>query len=292
MNDPGQFGFSRRSLLRLAAALPVAGGAALLKASEPDIKVPSFNNLTDQEEIAFGQKIAAEMDAALPLLHVGLLEEYVNDMVGKLGRASKRPNMDFKAKVINTMDVNAYSILGGHMYVYRGLLHYVNNEAELAAVLAHEVGHVVGHHSANKVMLQVKAKQLYEAVKNNVLLQNQVIRQVIQKLGGPLALLALLKYERDQEFEADLFGFYEAFRCKWDPNGFVSFFERIRQATGDPDLMKSLKSDHPPAGERAARIRQEMTTVSMPGKMTTESLRFKAMKLSLNALPPPVKKHG
>ena len=55
MYDPGQIGISRRSLLRLAAALPVAGGAALLQASEPEIRVPKFNDLTDQEEIEFGR---------------------------------------------------------------------------------------------------------------------------------------------------------------------------------------------------------------------------------------------
>src|SRR5260370_965362 len=178
MNDPRQFGLSRRSLLRIAATLPVAGGAALLRASEPDIKVPSYNDLTDQEEIEFGRKVGAEIESKVPILNVGPLEEYVNEIVIKLGRASKRPNMDYKAKVINTMQINAFSILGGHMYVYRGLLQFAQNEAELAAVLGHEVGHVAGHHSATKLATQVQAKKLWEQVKHNVLLQNPVIKQI------------------------------------------------------------------------------------------------------------------
>jgi predicted Zn-dependent protease len=294
MNDPGQTGLSRRSLLRLAAALPVASGAALLRASEPNISVPSFNDLTDQEEIEFGRKVGAEIESKVPLLTVGPLDEYVNDLVVKLGRASKRPNMDYKAKVINTMQINAFSILGGHMYVYRGLLQFAQNEAELACVLAHEVGHVVGHHSANKLAAQIRAKQLWEQVKHNVLLQNPVIKQIVEKLGGPLAILAMLRYEREQEFQADLFGFYEAFRCKWDPNGFVTIFDRLRQVTGgDPDLVKTIKSDHPPLGERIARLQNEMKSVSMPGKMNTDSLKFKAMKFALSKViappQPPVK---
>ena len=290
MIDQGQIGISRRSLLRLAAALPVAGGAALLQASEPEIRVPKFNDLTDQEEIEFGRKAAAELDRSLPTLNVGPLQDYCNGMVAKLGRASKRPNMEYKAKVINTMEVNAFSILGGHMYVYRGLLNFAQNEAELAGVLAHEVGHVVGHHSATRMAGQLQAKKLWEQVKHNVLLQNPVIQQIIQKIGGPLALLAMLKYERDQEFEADMFGFYELVRTGWDPNGIIHLFERLRDATGgDPEFMKKIQQDHPPLGERVARFRKEMSSVQMPAKMTTDSMSFKAMKLALKVLPAPAK---
>jgi predicted Zn-dependent protease len=289
MNNQGQIAFSRRSLLRLAAALPLAGGASLLQASEPDINVPKFNDLTDQEEIEFGRKASAELDRNLPLLNSALLEKYCNDMTAKLGSKSKRPNMEYKAKVINTMEVNAFSILGGHMYVYRGLLTFAQNEAELAGVLAHEVGHVVGHHSATRLAGQLRAKQLWEQVKHNVLLQNPVIQQIIQKIGGPLALLAMLKYERDQEFQADMFGFYELLRAGWDPNGIIHLFERLRDATGgDPEFMKQIQQDHPPLGERVARFRKEMSSVQMPPKLTTDSISFKLMKQGLKVLPPPV----
>ena len=283
--------FSRRAFLRLSAAFPFAGGAALLQAKEPQIIIPSYNTLTDEEEIAFGRKVAAEFDAKLPLLGNRFLDEYVNGMVAKLGRASQRPNMDYQAKVINTADVNAFSILGGHMYVYRGLLQFIQSEAELAAVLGHEIGHVAGHHSANKIMFNVRAKQLYEVVKKNVLLQNQVIRQVIEKLGGPLAILAMMKYQRDYEFQADMLGFYEVLRCNWNPDGFTEFFDKIAKMTGDSDALRKLLSDHPEPVDRAARIRQEMAAIRLPARMTETSLSFKTMKLGLSALPPlPAKK--
>lgn len=281
----GHPAISRRALLRLAAALPLTGAASLLKASEPKVTVPSFNTLSDEEEISFGRKVAAQFDAKLPLLGIRTLDQYVNSLVAKLGRNSQRPNMDYQAKVINTAEINAFSILGGHMYVYRGLLQFVQSEAELAAVMGHEVGHVVGHHSANKIMLNVRARQLYEIVKKNVLLQNDVIRQVIEKLGGPLAILAMMKYEREAEFQADMLGFYETVRCGWNPDGFVEFFDKIGKMTGNPDMLRKLLSDHPPPAERASRIRQEMSTSGLPAHMTESTLTFKAMKLRLAALP-------
>ncbi len=280
---------SRRELLRLAAALPIAGGAAMLQASEPRVTVPVYNKLSDEEEIEFGRKVAAQMDRSprLPLLGFGPIDGYVNNMVQRLGRASQRPNMDYVAKVVNTPSVNAKSILGGHTYVYRGLLQFVQSESELAAVLAHEVGHVAGHHSANNIMIEVRAKQLYEIVKKNVRLQNNVIAQVIEKLGGPLAVLALMHYQRDEEFQADLLGFYEMIRCDWDPRGMVRLFEDFHKLEGQPTFMKAVFSDHPPSAERAARIRSEMATAPLPARMVNDSLAFKAMKAALALLPAP-----
>jgi len=289
MTGVSQSAISRRALLRLAGALPLTAASAMLRASEPRVFVPPYNTLTDEEEIAFGRKVAAQLDASMPLLRVGLIDDYVNNMVIKLGRASHRPNMDYVAKVVNTPVINAKSILGGHTYVYRGLLAFVQNEAELASVLGHEVGHVVGHHSANNVMFEVRAHQLYDLVKNNVLLQNNIIQQVIQRLGGPLAVLALLKYQRNEEFEADMLGMYEMVRCSWNPNGMVHLFEHFTRLEGQPDFIKALLSNHPPAAERAARIRSEIQTVSLPARMTEDSLSFKAMKLALAALPAPPK---
>jgi len=288
MIGPGHSSISRRALLRLAAAIPAAG-AAMIQAREPRVTVPSYNTLSDEEEVAFGLKVAVQMESGMPLLRVGLLEDYVNTMVTKLGRASQRPNMDYSAKVVNTPVINAKSILGGHTYVYRGLLQFVQSESELASVLAHEVGHVAGHHSANNIMIEVRAKQLYEVVKKNVRLENNVIAQVIQKLGGPLAVLALMRYQRGEEFQADMLGFYEMVRCNWDPNGMVFLFEHLRKLEGQPDVIKAILSDHPPAGERAARIRDEMQTVRMPPNMVDDTLSFRAMKAALAVLPPPPK---
>lgn len=292
MIRPANPTISRRSLLRLAAALPLAGGFAALEAAEPRITVPPYNTLTDQEEIAFGRKVAVMMEKQMPMLNIGLIDDYVDNMVKKLGRASQRPNMDYSAKVVNTRVVNAKSILGGHTYVYRGLLQFIDSEAELAAVLGHEVGHVVGHHSADNIMLQVQARKLYELVKNNVLLQNNIIQQVIEKLGGPLAVLAMMRYQRSQEFEADMLGFYEMLRCNWDPNMMVHLFQHLETLEGKPTFMKAVLSDHPPSGERAARIRAEMQTVRIPSRVVDNSFEFRAMKLALSALPPPPKEES
>jgi predicted Zn-dependent protease len=286
MHAPLTTGFSRRSLLKLTAALPIAGAASLLEAREPDIKILPFNKFTDQDEITFGDEWAANHDSHLNLINVGILTDYVTNLVGKLARVSKRPNLPYKAKVVNSAIINAYSFAGGHIWVNRGLLENITNEADLAAVVGHEVGHVVGHHSANEVAAILQAQGLWDKLKKNGVLQNDVVRDLIQKLA-PLLQIARMKYSRDNEFDADMFGFYEVLRANYDPNGFVRVMELLGRISGDPgSIWQRLNASHPPPAERLARIRQEAAGVQMPAHPTTDSLSFKAMKLGLKALPP------
>jgi len=278
--------FSRRSLLKLAAALPVASGAALLNAAEPQPKILPFNKFTDQEEIAYGDQWAANYNNHVSIINVKILTDYINSLVGKLSKVSMRPNMPYRALVVNSAVVNAYSFMGGHVWVNRGLLENITNEADLAAVVGHEIGHVVGHHSANLVAAIIEAQGLWNKLKQSGATQNAQVQAIIQQLA-PLIKIAQMKYSRDNEFEADMHGFYEVLRSNYDPNGFIRVFELLQKISGDPgSVWQRLQASHPPAADRLARVRQEMTQVQMPSHPTTDSLSFKAMKLALRALPP------
>jgi len=278
--------FSRRSLLKLAAALPAAGGAAILNAAEPEIKILPFNKFTDQEEIAYGDQWAANYNQRVQVINVKPLTEYVTNLVGKLAKVSKRPNLPYKALVVNSAVINAYSFMGGHVWINRGLLENITNEADMAAVVGHEVGHVVGHHSANLVAAIIQAQGLWDKLKQNSSAQSQAAQELIKKLV-PLIQIARMAYSRDNEYDADMFGFYEQIRANYDPNGFVRVFELLQRISGDPgNIWQRLQASHPPAADRLARIRKEMASVQMPAHPSTDSLAFKAMKLALRALPP------
>lgn len=273
---------SRRAFFGLAAA-------AAVHAAEPRVSVPSYNTLTDAEEIALGRKFAGQLEKDMPILQIGALDNYVNGIVTELGRKSRRPNLRYVAKVVNTTDVNAVSLAGGHIFVFRGLLETARNESELVGVLAHEVGHVVGRHSANQLMLNFRARQVYEIVKKNIELQNKVIEQIIEKFGGAAVMLAMLKYDREQEFEADLFGFYNMIRAGWDSSGMISFFRRSNLVSAESNWLEDALSTHPNPGERARRLQAEAATLRMPSDLNEDSVSFRAMKVGLRLLPAPVK---
>ena len=277
---------SRRDCLRLAAF----AGPALLQAAEPKVTTPSFNTLSEQEEIALGRKFAAQYENKVEMLRNPAIDQYMTDIVKKLGNASQKPAWPYRVKVINSSEVNASAVPGGALFVQRGLLEFVEDENEMVGALAHEVGHVVARHTTNQLMAAFLARNLYERVKKNLMLENTIVEQIIEALGGPIVLLAQLKYSRENESEADLLGFYEMYRAGWHPNGLLKFFTRLQQIEGKRNAVDVMLSDHPATTDRARILRQELGAVRITAPLREQTIQFKALKTALSLIPPAPKK--
>lgn len=278
----------RREFIKLTSMLGAACvlSPELLLAVEPQVKNMPYNTLTEQEEIALGRKFSAEYEKKVEIIDNPLIDAYLNNIVRKLGDASQRPQWPYQVKVVNTSAVNASAIPGGFLYIQRGLLQWVGDENEMVGAMAHEVGHVVARHTTNQLVLSFIAQNLYEKVKKNILLDNQVISQVIEALGGPVVLLAQLKYSRDNESEADMLGFYEMLRAGWNPVGLMRFFTRLEQQEGDTNALQVMLSDHPASADRAAAIRHELTTVKVTAPAVEQTLQFRGMQTMLQLMAP------
>jgi beta-barrel assembly-enhancing protease len=282
--------FSRRAMLGMlgTGAGWIAAGA--LRAAEPHITVPPYNNLSDEEEIALGQKFAAKLESEVQIVYNPIVDRYLNGIVQNLAKVSQRPNLPYRVKLVNTMTINASSIPGGNIYLYRGLVHIMESEDEMVAALSHEVGHIVGRHVTNRLLLSFQARKVYEAVRQNLFKNNQVVGQIIDRLGGAVAMLALLHFGREDEYQADMLGFYEMLRAHYQPKGFLKFFaqvEELERKSGshpNPYLV-----DHPPTHDRYERIEHELTQVQVPARTHEDSLEFHAFRAALNLLPAPPK---
>lgn len=284
---------SRRNLLQAAGRTGMGMAALcctakLLISAEPKIVVPPYNTLSDAQEVELGKVFSGELEKKVQLIDIGPITSYLNEMVEQLARSSQRPNLQYPVKVVDTAQINAVSLPGGFIYVYRGLIEFVKDESELVGVLSHEVGHVVGHHAANAFCLNFTAKRLYDDVQRNLGLDNTVVAAIIERLGGPLAILAQLHYGRAQEFEADLLGVYQMHRAGWNPAGMLHFFTTL-QAYEKPSLIGQFLSTHPPSSERATRVRNEIQQMPELTNLTDNSLKFVLMKGALQILPPPPK---
>jgi predicted Zn-dependent protease len=270
------------SLLLLAALVSMP-----LRADEPTPSRAFYNTFNDEEEIAMGRKAAEETDKQLPILNEPLLTVYLSSLGQKVARASRRPQIQYSFKIVNTDAVNAFSLPGGFIYVNRGLLGFTLNESELAGVLAHEIGHVVAYHSMNDVARRWLVDQgMYQLQKAGILTDQQMVDS-LQRLGGPMLLFVNRKFNREEESEADMLGMYNATRAGYDPQGLVSFLARLSQFTGNPSLVEGLLMNHPLPGERVKALRAELREHPAPRGLTKDSLGFKASKLQVNALPPP-----
>ncbi len=267
-------------LLLVLASLP-------LRAEEPTPSKAVYNTFNDEEEMAMGRKAAEETDKQMVLLDSTLLTAYLNHLGQKVAQASRRPQLQYNFKIVNTQTVNAFSLPGGFVYVHRGLLDFATNESELAGVLAHEVGHIVAYHSMNDVARRYWIDQGMYQLKKAGMLDNQQMVDMLQKYGGPMLLFVDRKFSREEESEADMLGMYNAIRAGYDPQGLISFLDRLSNFTGNPTLVESLLMNHPLPGERVTALRAELKQHPAPPGLEKDSLEFRAAKVALKALPPP-----
>jgi predicted Zn-dependent protease len=273
-----------------AAAFVLAPGWRGLLAEEPHIHISPLNLLTDEDEIALGRQFATVFEQEEAVVNNTLTDRYLGKMLSALTAQSQRPNLPYSIKLINSHVPNALSMPGGFLYVNRGLIELVASEDELAAVLSHEIGHVVGRHVVNQLLLFFAAQHLLKPVLDNLNEQNGVIDKIIVKFGGAAVMLAKLHFNRKDEAEADLLGFYGMLRAGWDPNGFLKLFaqmdalEKSSGGTSNPFL-----SDHPPTPEREEAIRCELKLVSVPAGAVSNSVKFQVFKSAMQLLPEPPK---
>jgi predicted Zn-dependent protease len=191
------------------------------------------------------------------------LAAYVTRIGKKLAATSEMPNLDFRFTVLNTPDVNAFALPGGYVYVTRGLIALAENEAELAGVIAHEIGHVTARHSAERYS---------RAVATNIgatLLGILADSRAVADIASQGANLYLKGYSRDQEFQADMLGVRYLSRAGYDTGAMASFLSKMGQASRlqaemagsnrDPDGV-DLLATHP---RTVDRVRQALAAASV-----------------------------
>jgi predicted Zn-dependent protease len=216
-----------------------------------------------EHEIAIGKQAAQEVERSAKLITDPVVTEYVNRVGQNLVRNSDA-KVPFTIKVIDSDEINAFALPGGFFYVNSGLILAADEEAELAGVMGHEIGHVAARHYTRSVT-------------KGTILQWATIPLILLGPGGwggyglyqglNLAIpMGFLKFSRDQEREADYLGLQYMYKAGYDPNAFVSFFEKLQaQERRRPGSIPKIFSDHPPTPERVQKAQEEIQTI-LPAK--------------------------
>jgi predicted Zn-dependent protease len=227
--------------------------ASPLLAAEPKGTRPFYNRFTDDDEVRIGGSAAPDIEKRLPILHDLLLETYLDGIGHKLGEASQHPGFEFHFEIVDSPEINAFSISGGYIYVNRGLLSFVESEDELAGALGHEIGHVVAYHGTNDISRRALVAKAIEQGKKIRALDSQQAQDLLNRYGGPLALFAGRKFTRDEESQADLLAIYDCLRAGWNPNGLVAMLTRFGRYSGSPTLIEAIMQTHPSPQARSGR---------------------------------------
>ncbi len=250
----------------LALTLASAGGLAACTAAQRRTASTAAADalISDQQEAQLGAQVKQELEQKEKIKYVQDAEvvRYVNEVSTKVLRPANkaRPGIPWKIHVIDDpKQVNAFATPGGYLYVYSGLILAAANEAELAGVMAHDAGHVVGRHSARQM---VNAYGL-EAVLGMALGKNaNGLGQVAAGLAGNGAMLA---NSRGMETEADEYGAQFTSAANYDPRGLVSFFQKLQAQEGStPGVLKWL-STHPTSADRVAYLNQYLARNNLRG---------------------------
>lgn len=251
---------------------------------------PGFNLYSPAQDVALGRRNAAQIEKQMPMLHDAQVLQYINGLGKKL--ASFAPNdlpvYVWQFRVVNTNDINAFALPGGFVFVNRGTIVAAQDEAELAGVMAHEIGHVVMRHGTH----QASEKGLVEAplsILGAILGSSGSIVGGLTRAGIGFGINSIfLKNSRDIEAQADEVGTYILYRAGYDPHAMAQFFQILQQKY--PQQTIQFFSDHPNPGDRIKNVNEEIPLLGPPRheiKDTPEFERIKKRLESLPAAPPP-----
>ena len=247
----------RRSGLYLAAAALLT--AAVACSLNPATGKQQLSLIGEQQEIALGREADQQIAASMGIYDDAGLSSYLEGVGRRLAARSERPELPWSFRVVDDPTVNAFALPGGYLFMTRGILAHLDNEAEMAGVLGHEIGHVTARHSVEQI-----SRQQLAGIGLGI---GMIVSEEVREFGGlaqtGLGLL-FLKYGRDDERQADDLGLRYMTREGYDPRqlpGVFETLERVSAAQGAGRIPEWL-STHPNPGSRATRLAADVAAAA------------------------------
>src|SRR6202167_1082694 len=212
-----------------------------------------------EHDIAIGKQLSQEVEKSAKFIDDPVINEYVNRVGQNLVRNSDA-QVPFTIKVIDSDVVNAFALPGGFFYVNSGLILHADEESELAGVMAHEIAHVCARHGTK------------QATKSDIIQVGAMVATIFIPYtwagyaiyqGMNFAIpMTFLKFTRVDEAEADYLGLQYMYKAGYDPNAFVSFFEKVQSdEKKQPGTIPKIFSTHPPTPDRIVKAQNEIATI-------------------------------
>ena len=280
------------STLFLASQLVLVGSLhAQKKPKQRDLK-PGFTMFGPDQDVAMGKEALPEIEKSITLTNDPDLNRYIKTIGTKLVSQIKNPPYQFQFQVVNDPEINAFAVPGGFVYINSGIVKNADNEGQIAAVMGHEIGHVMLRHSANQMS---KAMLMQGLVAGAGILGEMKggWASMAAQLGAPLgAQLLMMKYSRNHEKDADAYGVRLMAGAGYNPIEAARFFEKLEALTKGKNAggVAGWMSSHPPPDNRAKLIEGEILALPSAPNFGDGTGEFSRMRQVATALPPAPKK--
>ena len=248
---------------------------------------PGFNLFSKEQDVQVGQENAAQVRKQMTVIKDPVLTDYVNRVGKRLVNAqeAQESGFPFTFEVVADPSINAFALPGGPMFINTGLLRAVDNEAQLAGVMGHEMSHVILRHGTN----QASKSKLIElpAVLASQMAGGSMMGKLAQVGIGLGANSVLLKFSRSAESQADLMGSHLMSEAGYNPIEMARFFEKLNAEGGQ--RAPQFLSDHPNPENREKAIEQEITRLPQQnyGYQSGEFERMKQVVAKIREPKPP-----
>lgn len=210
----------------------------------------NWKNPSKKEEIALGREITGNLLGAAPLVKDDALQAYVNKVGRWVASQSDRANLPWHFGVIESNDLNAFAAPGGFILITKGLYQKLQNEAQLAGVLAHEIGHVTKKHHLRVIQKQQLLNIGAQLLGNSVGKNNQLVSDVI----GSGAEISARGLDKSAEYEADRLGITYATRAGYEPLGLAEVLQMLDQNNPQDESVALLFKTHPLPEKRLSAL--------------------------------------
>ena len=263
-----------RRLGRILVGAALCTALLLSGCATTGINKGQVNIIGTDEEVQMGKELSVEVEKEFTIYRNTEVAAYVQSVGDKVTRVCDRRDIEYHFAVIEKDELNAFAMPGGYIYIYTGLMKDLDDEAQLAAVLAHEVGHVTARHSTERLTTIYG----YQILASLVLGENPnfwagLVADIFSTTG-------MLAYSRKNEYEADRLGLTYASAAGYAPGGMTDLLGKLAgMEQREPSKLEELLATHPPTSERLSRVKGMAAGITSPGTARNETAyrRIKGM---------------
>jgi beta-barrel assembly-enhancing protease len=234
--------------------------------------VGAFSLISVDQEVQIGRQAQAEVRQQVPEVRDRTVTGYVQSLGRTIAAHADGPRYPYSFSVANAREINAFALPGGPVWVHRGAILAAQNEAQLAAIMAHEIAHIANRHAADRI-----SKGLATSLGLGLLdaLLGNSRRAQIAEIGAAVAANATMaKFSRDDEREADEMGMIYMRRAGFDPGGMAELMRLLRtQQRRDPSSVEVFFASHPSPADRLARLDSSAQRLGGGGRRDSRAFR-------------------